>query len=113
MYANTLRPADKAVACGLDLCLCDYNYYAGLILDLDDRQGFRKLLDGDLTPVSHDEYLKWIDKAGLKAVNDLAPVLDLALNLGKSDHYPKEPEVKSRPAHPQPSSSGKPAGRTA
>ncbi|MEM6552770.1 MAG: radical SAM protein [Planctomycetota bacterium] len=70
-----LTPESDAVACGLERCTCDYHFYSGFIPALDDTPRWQRLLQGDNTIIPFDDYLDWIDAAGIRPVNDLREVL--------------------------------------
>ena len=71
VYRNVFTSCAERVKCGLDLCICDFHYYTGVIPGLDDSRQFDELLRGRMRNVSLDEYLAWIDRTGIRPVKDL------------------------------------------
>jgi MoaA/NifB/PqqE/SkfB family radical SAM enzyme len=75
LYSNIFSPMKKPVKCGLNLCICDFNYYSGIIPDLDESERFNSLLWGKTEPVSFDSYLRFIGKIGIEPIIDLKPLV--------------------------------------
>ena len=71
MYNDAFQPEDEPVTCELKQCVCDFNYYTGIIDGVDDSQGLARLRKGDNSPVAFTEFTAWLQRA------NVTPRLDL------------------------------------
>ncbi|WP_172793635.1 tetratricopeptide repeat protein [Candidatus Desulfofervidus auxilii] len=82
LYTNKFSPLKEPVRCGLDLCICDFNYYTGIIPKLDDSKHFKTLLSGKVQPVPFSAYFEYIKQADIYPLIDLQPIIS-KINLVK------------------------------
>ena len=75
LYDNKFLPASAPVMCELDQCICDYNYYSGIISGLDDSEWFYDLTQGCVRVPSFSEFQQWIGRAGVIPLIDLEPIM--------------------------------------
>jgi hypothetical protein len=83
LYKNYFSPVKELASCGLDLCICDFNYYIGIIPGVDDSEKFNALLAGAMDAVPFSDYMKWIKQAGIEPLIDLQPIIN-EMELGYS-----------------------------
>ncbi len=75
MYRGEFSPLTEPIPCGLERCICDFNYYTGVIPNLNDVDSFRELLVGHVAPVSFKSYIDWITQAGIQPTFDLDAIV--------------------------------------
>lgn len=78
VYERKFVPGVGPCVCGIERCVCDFNYYSGTIPWLDDSEKFKKLISGDNSNVTFKEYIEWIE-----AIN-VAPLIRLENDLNEA-----------------------------
>lgn len=75
LFSNEFSPKSGYITCGIDHCICDFNYYTGTIPILNDNEVFQRVASGIFQPVSFEEYLEWVELGSIQPVIDLRPVI--------------------------------------
>ena len=79
MFKNEFSPKTTAVKCGLDHCICDFNYYTGTVPALDDSEAFDKVTSGKFQPVEFEEFQEWIGQSNVQSMINLSPIIGKTL----------------------------------